>query len=455
LSWDRIRHLHTHPQIVAAWRRLFGPALRWLTPIRRRRILAAAALIVVLKIAFEAAHDAAGEFAFAVTPVTAVLAAVLLSAYALAAYRAARSFSALPPFVRHRPLVVLHAGFWVLLVVLWNAEGASPVARAVLATSAAAFPFLLWRLSYMLQTAQRGRMQGTTLADHALYVWPVWDGSNYPQGKGFDYLSSVEAKDEEALARSQLAALKLFVLAFVFAVAHRAVHALVFGGNNAVSRLTDDASLGIPTVNALLQSEPATHAVWTAWLAIYLDLVWRVLKLAAFGHAVVGIIRFCGFNVFRNTYKPLLAETIISFWNRYDYYFKELLMNLFFFPTFVRRFRDSPRLRLFAAVFASAFLGNLYYHTIQDESLAPADWDGLAAVLVPRASYCFLLALGIYLSMLRQQLNPTAAGDRPWLRRALAIFGVWTFFGFIRLWHHGDATLTDRARHVLALAGIE
>ena len=44
---------------------------------------------------------------------------------------------------------------------------------------------------------------------------------------------------------------------------------------------------------------------------------------------IVGYLRLCGFNVFRNTYKPLLAETMVEFWNRYYYYFKELLVNFF------------------------------------------------------------------------------------------------------------------------------
>jgi hypothetical protein len=41
-----------------------------------------------------------------------------------------------------------------------------------------------------------------------------------------------------------------------------------------------------------------------------------------------------------------------------------VLVNFFFFPTFTRHFKKHPRLRMFAAVFMAAFVGNLYYHLI-------------------------------------------------------------------------------------------
>jgi len=62
------------------------------------------------------------------------------------------------------------------------------------------------------------------------------------------------------------------------------------------------------------------------WVGLYLELVWETLSLAAKGHVWIGVLRLFGFNVFRNTYKPLLAETVVDFWNRYYYYFKELMM---------------------------------------------------------------------------------------------------------------------------------
>ncbi len=384
---------------------------------------------------------------------TMLLVVALMFAYAACCYLVALRFGSLPIHVRRRPLMFLHGAFWALLAVVWTIGPAHTTLYSVMTGCAIVMPFLMWRLSYLLQTAQRGRMAGTTPWDHALYVWPLWGGSNTPYGKGIDYLKSTEARDEESLARSQLAGLKLILLAFVFRAAVKLINGLVFGADNAYRRALGDITLGLPTVDALLVAQPGTHAAWVGWVAVYVDLVLQVLKLGAYGHLVIGYLRLGGFNVFRNTYKPLLAETIIEFWNRYFYYFKELLVSFFFFPTFVRCFKQHPRMRLLAAVFASACLGNLYYHVIQDESLVRGDWEQLSRTMIPRANYCFLLACGIYVSMRREQRQTGMRAVRPWPRRLLAIFGVWTFFAFIRLFHHGDPTFQMRLDFLLGLFG--
>lgn len=454
MTWEQFRHLHKDPQSIALWRLVFGSFLRWLKPGRRRLLLGLGALFVAFRqpisiVQWNGKHfDVIGDFA------TTLLIASLMFIYAACCYLAARNFESLPNFARHRPVLVLHAVFWAMLIVLWTTEPARPALLATLAGCAIAMPFLIWRLSFLLQTAQRGKMAGTTAVDHVLYIWPVWGGSSTPYGKGFDYLKSCEASDEESLARSQLAGLKLFVLAFACSIGVKLINGAVFGGHNIFQRALGDFALGLPTVDVLLLSPPGAHAAWVGWAALYGDLFLQVLKLGVYGHVVIGYLRMCGFNVFRNTYKPLLAETITEFWNRYYYYFKELLLSFFFFPIFVRYFKRSPRIRLFAAVFASAFLGNLYYHLIQDESLARGDWEAMREMLIPRASYCFLLAAGIYVSMQRERLRPRTLTARPWPRRALAIFGVWTFFAFIHLFHLGVPTLSSRLGFVKGLFGI-
>ena len=66
----------------------------------------------------------------------------------------------------------------------------------------------------------------------------------------------------------------------------------------------------------------------------------------------------------------------------------------------------------------------------------PAD-----AAFQSRVVYCALLALGIYVSMLREQKKIRGGAPRSWPRRVVAIFGVWTFFATIWIWGvRGDAT---------------
>jgi hypothetical protein len=55
----------------------------------------------------------------------------------------------------------------------------------------------------------------------------------------------------------------------------------------------------------------------------------------------------------------LQAQTIADFWNRYNYYYKEMLVDFFFYPAFVRYFKRHPRLRAAAATFAAAGFGNM------------------------------------------------------------------------------------------------
>jgi hypothetical protein len=189
-------------------------------------------------------------------------------------------------------------------------------------------------------------------------------------------------------------------------------------------------------------------------VAIYCELFRQVLVRCAKGHVIIACLRFGGFYVFRNTYKPLAAESIVEFWNRYYYYFKELLVNFFFFPVFTRYFKQSPRLRIAAAVFASAFVGNMYYHIIASPAFALGDWSRLWAEFSPRLFYCFVLALGIYLSMLREKARIKGGPPRCWPRRALAIFGVWTFFAFIHLWAKDSMSYAARFHFVLELIGL-
>ena len=108
-------------------------------------------------------------------------------------------------------------------------------------------------------------------------------------------------------------------------------------------------------------------------------------------------------------------------------------------------------------LFAAAFLGNMYHHLLaQPEHVVRLDLPRLWAEWSPRLLYCFLLALGIWVSMLRQQrlrAAGSAAGAAVRLRR---IAGVWTFYSLIHIWNlQGDGIdLAACARFFLSLFGI-
>ncbi len=91
-----------------------------------------------------------------------------------------------------------------------------------------------------------------------------------------------------------------------------------------------------------------------------------MLTLSIWGHIIIATCRMAGFKALRNTWSPLQSKTIAEFWNRYYYYFKELLVEFFFYPTFLRFFKTKPRLRMFMATMAAAGLGNMLYHFFRD-----------------------------------------------------------------------------------------
>jgi len=229
----------------------------------------------------------------------------------------------------------------------------------------------------------------------------------------------------------------------------------VFGADNYVRQALGGFTLNLPHVNSLV-GQRETVSSGLAWTCLYWELIRDVLRHAIGGHEIIGIVRLCGFYVFRNTYKPLLSESVVEFWNRYYYYFKEVMVEFFFYPTFMGWFRKWPTLRLFAAVYMAAFVGNMYYHLIgKAEKLAYGDFQGLWLSLHTRLFYCFLLSAGIFISMLREQRRAGQPRARSILRQGLSIFGVWTFFAIINIWNQGaSGSFIDVTKFFLGLLGL-
>ncbi len=457
LPLRQLTQFHELPGVIAWWQRRLAPVLTWLTPARRRALLVAGALVTCLlemrghtrKVPLPVPHEWPGLLA----------AGLALIGLCWLVYLSAVRYAALPRWVRSHPQLVLHGLYWGLLVLLWTtAPGAGPL-REIFVAVALVFPMLLWRLGYVLLSAQYDRIKGTRFSDHFLTLFPAYGGSNTPYGSGLGYLSRFEARDNEQLARSQLAGLKLFALAGVLRMVEHVFMGTIYGPGNTLTARLDGTTLAIPRMDALIATGEVASAPWQGWLAVYCELIFQVLRHAIRGHEIVAILRLFGFNVFRNTYKPLLAESIVAFWNRYYFYFKELLANFFFLPVFSRlagTLRQRPALRLFAAVFAAAFIGNTYYHLIvMNEAMAAGAVFEALYSMRSRVFYCLLLALGLFVSMLREQRRGGKAPAGGSGRRLLRIAGVWTFFGLVFIWNvPGGAGFTARVHFFFGLFGL-
>jgi hypothetical protein len=456
-TWRAASQFHENEKLVAWLQSRW--AVVWFSPRRRRIVLCIGAVAIGIK---RLLHRNAEWRDYLAAPAWLApgLALPILFGLVYLIYLAAVHFRSLPETIRRRPQISLHLLLWATLAVVWLTPDNGGTWRTVLVLLAFSLLFLIWRCGYMLMSGQRGKAKGTAFRDHLFYLWPVWGGPDAPAGKGWDYLSQCEAQSTEAYARSCLAGIKLLILALIWKLSLIFLPALVYGDpKSPLTHLLGGYSLGIPRIGGIADGD-ASVSLLTTWISLYLEMVWDTLHLAARGHVWIGTLRLLGFNAFRNTYKPLFAESIIDFWSRYYYYFKELLVEFFFYPTYLRYFRTRPKLRMLAAVFAAAFVGNIYYHLLgMDDALVAAQFAEIRERLSTRLAYCFFLALGIFFSMLRQQkqrgrVKPGNAGTQT-LRRLRSIAGVWTFFSLLHcLRLRTGLTILERAKFFMSLFGL-
>jgi hypothetical protein len=140
--------------------------------------------------------------------------------------------------------------------------------------------------------------------------------------------------------------------------------------------------------------------------------------------------------VFRNIYKPLLAESIIEYWGS----FRIVLRNSVSIFSFIRRALRlvRPAASMLIVVLAAAFLGNMYFHVLEElELLMAGDPAALWSRWGSRTVYSLLLFVGVWVSMLRQQSRRATESDNAAsnLTRVRRVTGVWTYSAIIHIWH--------------------
>ncbi len=94
----------------------------------------------------------------------------------------------------------------------------------------------------------------------------------------------------------------------------------------------------LPEAFVMMQGGAARSAGQN-WASLVLHLRVDLLDISVFGHLAVAGARMAGFKALRNTHRPLESRSIADFWNRYYFYFKELLVDFFFLPTYLRWFK--------------------------------------------------------------------------------------------------------------------
>ena len=312
-----------------------------------------------------------------------------------------------------RPILFLLSGFSALIA----AACASPqhtLTYSVLWSMVSVMAGYVWFIAYALTDRNSKPSKDWPLQLGTFR--PLWGSTNTPFPKGAAYLRRIEAKNPEQLAITQLKGLKLLVWAILLAIFeqwwHRFFHVY----------------LRIPSpVEALAMSVRGTPAPWLVrWESQALFFFEVTLSFAVIGHRFISVCRMAGFNALRNSCRPLSSTTIADFFNRFYYYFKELLVDVFFYPTFLRYFKRHRRLRTFFATFVAIAFGNSFYHLTRDWQFIQRDglWKALAGYQV-LFFYNVILATAVSVSQLRKRGPKSSSIFR---RRIVQPFGVLLFY---------------------------
>lgn len=312
-----------------------------------------------------------------------------------------------------RPLVILLT-LEALLCGLTTLDVTHGLPRVMLWSLITVLTPYIWFLPYAIvdmrsQHASPMSMQMATLR-------PFWSPSFLPFGKGSAFLRKHLPKTPADLAVTQLKAIKLLLWSNVL-LAFKIGLTWVF-----------EEHLHIPTVEMALDAFLAGHAYRpvTGWACLVLSTAKYGLTIGFWAGLFIGIARLAGYRLPRGSWRPLESRTLMEYFNRFHYYFKELLVDFFFVPTFFTLFRRHPRLRMFFATFMAAGVGNALWHFLrQIDTVATM---GLAASAQAFTSYLFyavILATGIGLSQVR-----ASRGIRPSSTvygRVYSFLLVWSF----------------------------
>jgi len=337
-----------------------------------------------------------------------------------------------------RPVLFLLTGF-VALILLARAAAPRSLPYLILWGLVGALASYLWFIAYALTDRNSKPAKELTLELTALR--PLWGSTNTPFPKGAAYLRRIEAKNSEQLAIVQLKGLKLLLWAILLKVCqtlwNRFFHQYLLIP-------TPDQSLAM----SVHGTPVALHLRWACQLLAYFELIFT---FSIFGHRIIACCRMAGFNALRNTYRPLSSTTIMEFFNRFYYYFKELLVDFFFYPAFLRYWKKHKRLRMVFATFAAAFFGNSLYHLLRDWQFVRDNglWSDISSYQV-LFFYNAFLAAGLCVSQLRKRDSMPAGFVRG---RLLPAVGVGFFYCILNVFD-ADERMFPLIEHLKYLASL-
>jgi hypothetical protein len=345
-------------------------------------------------------------------------------------------------YAGRRPLVAQLAAYGITLVAaMMQAPGT--LAHAISWTVVAVWSSSFWMFAYLAADARSNAKTPNVV--RAGLLRPFWGGSATPIGKNPGYLAKFEARDATELAVTRLKAVKLMVWA--------ALLNALFLGLNAV--IHDWASIPTLHESVLAHAGGAPASLGIRWTSLFATYFLDLIVIAVWGHVIVAVIRMVGYRIPRNTVNPLASRSLAEFWNRYFFYYKELLVDFFFYPAFLRWFKTNPALRLAFATFCAAGLGNFLYHAMSESHyFATLPIAETASRFATFFFYTMVLSAGLIVSQWRNKRPQPADGF--WAYEVQPRLVVCLFFCFLKIFDDifGHATLAERLHFFFSLSGV-
>jgi hypothetical protein len=341
-----------------------------------------------------------------------------------------------------RPLLTLLA-LEALLCSLASLEIVHGMTAVLLWTAIFTLTPYLWYLPYAVVDV-RSRVPSSPLMQLAV-LRPFWNFTYLPFGKGPAFLRKHQAQTARELAITQLKGIKLLLWANV-----------LFAVKAGLSWIFEE-QMKVPAVgqalDAFLQGQP--YPLTIGWTAMIVSTIKYCLKIATWAHLFIGIVRLAGYRLPRGCWRPLESRTLMDYFNRFHYYFKELLVDFFFIPTFFKMFRNHPRLRMFFATFMAAGVGNAIWHFSRDINLVATLGPAAAfETYTSYAFYCLVLAIGVGISQVRITMgirpSPTITG------RLYSFLFIWSFVVCMHVFsdESRNHTFGERLSFLVSLFGV-
>lgn len=237
--------------------------------------------------------------------------------------------------------------------------------------------------------------------------------------RGYSDYANTAVSDPERLRRVRMSGLKLALYAAVLQFLADQF-SYYFFNTYFRSPFSEWTGFDFSTTGFLSRSLPRPYA----WLFILCTMIHFMLSLTAFTHAAVSIARTCGFEVWRNVYRPLEATSFLNFLSRIYFYYIAVLQRFFFYPTWrLLRGIHHRQLRTGTTMLLTIFVGGMVTSLLR---YLPFHFESLTELwIILESRIAYFALLGILCAISAYSPKWPSFAEKPALLR---LRGLWYCF---------------------------